>query len=289
LSPPPESTLVFNHCPWCFRLQLPHYSLKLIPHLTITAPFSLFPCLLLSHDTTMPRVIVRQNCPANTAFYRCAVGPFTGCCSTNPCDTGVCGDSNSGSGSGSSSSALAGQSSSAASDAPNSSKLTQLTLTASNTASTSVSSSSSTIATTSHAKSTYSSSTDPSSKHSSSASSTYTPSPVSISPSSSNSPHHSKIPAIGGIVGGLALAALLALLLYYCCRRKKNGGFKLSLNRNKVVEQRNQRDDQARDFIVTAAGVAAASESRHAANQDIGGSSKPRNAFNSYKQPKNFF
>lgn len=273
--------------------QLPHYSLKLIPHLTITAPFSLFPCLVLSHDTTMPRVIVRQNCPANTAFYRCAVGPFTGCCSTNPCDTGVCGDSNNGSGSGSgsrsSSSALAGQASSAASNAPNSSKLTQLAPTASNTASTNVSSASSTTATTSHTKSTHSSSTDPSSKHSSSASSTSTPSPVSISPSSSNSPHHSKIPAIGGIVGGLALAALLALLLYYCCRRKKKGGLKLSLNRNKVVEQRNQRDGQARDFIVTAAAVTAASESRHAANQDIGGSSKPRNAFNSCTQPKNFF
>jgi hypothetical protein len=31
-------------------------------------------------------------CPEGTAFYKCAVGPFTGCCSTNPCDTGVCGD-----------------------------------------------------------------------------------------------------------------------------------------------------------------------------------------------------
>jgi hypothetical protein len=31
-------------------------------------------------------------CPEGTAFYKCAVGPFTGCCSTNPCDTGVCED-----------------------------------------------------------------------------------------------------------------------------------------------------------------------------------------------------
>src|ERR1700733_7537162 len=31
-------------------------------------------------------------CTKGTAFYKCAVGPFTGCCSTNPCDTGVCGD-----------------------------------------------------------------------------------------------------------------------------------------------------------------------------------------------------
>jgi hypothetical protein len=31
-------------------------------------------------------------CTEGTAFYKCAVGPFTGCCSTNPCDTGVCGD-----------------------------------------------------------------------------------------------------------------------------------------------------------------------------------------------------
>ena len=33
-----------------------------------------------------------DTCPAGTAFYKCAIGPFTGCCSTNPCDTGVCGD-----------------------------------------------------------------------------------------------------------------------------------------------------------------------------------------------------
>jgi hypothetical protein len=31
-------------------------------------------------------------CTEGTAFYKCAVGPFTGCCSTNPCDTGVCGE-----------------------------------------------------------------------------------------------------------------------------------------------------------------------------------------------------
>jgi hypothetical protein len=37
---------------------------------------------------------VRQadTCPEGTAFYKCAVGPFTGCCSHNPCDTGLCGD-----------------------------------------------------------------------------------------------------------------------------------------------------------------------------------------------------
>jgi hypothetical protein len=33
-----------------------------------------------------------DTCPEGTAFYKCAVRPFTGCCSTNPCDTGVCAD-----------------------------------------------------------------------------------------------------------------------------------------------------------------------------------------------------
>lgn len=33
-----------------------------------------------------------DTCPEGTEFYKCAVGPFTGCCSANPCDTGVCGD-----------------------------------------------------------------------------------------------------------------------------------------------------------------------------------------------------
>lgn len=37
---------------------------------------------------------IRQadTCPEGTAFYKCAVGPYTGCCSHNPCDTGLCGD-----------------------------------------------------------------------------------------------------------------------------------------------------------------------------------------------------
>jgi hypothetical protein len=41
-----------------------------------------------------------DTCPEGTAFYKCAVGPFIGCCSRDPCDTGVCsdvGDCNSGS------------------------------------------------------------------------------------------------------------------------------------------------------------------------------------------------
>src|SRR2546421_6382786 len=33
-----------------------------------------------------------DTCPEGTAFYKCAVGPFVGCCSRNPCDTGVCSD-----------------------------------------------------------------------------------------------------------------------------------------------------------------------------------------------------
>jgi hypothetical protein len=33
-----------------------------------------------------------DTCPEGTAFYKCAVGPFIGCCSRDPCDTGVCRD-----------------------------------------------------------------------------------------------------------------------------------------------------------------------------------------------------
>lgn len=40
--------------------------------------------------------LVRQanTCTGGTQFYRCSKGPFLGCCSVDPCDTGVCPDDN---------------------------------------------------------------------------------------------------------------------------------------------------------------------------------------------------
>ncbi|GKZ17180.1 hypothetical protein AbraIFM66951_001651 [Aspergillus brasiliensis] len=61
----------------------------------------------------MARLAVRQNgsCPANAQWYVCAAGGFKGCCSVDPCTTGVCPDESGSSGSsgssgGSSSSSL---------------------------------------------------------------------------------------------------------------------------------------------------------------------------------------
>ncbi|BCR94013.1 uncharacterized protein AKAW2_11059S [Aspergillus luchuensis] len=49
----------------------------------------------------MARLAVRQNgsCPANAQWYVCAAGGFKGCCSVDPCTTGVCPDESGSSGS----------------------------------------------------------------------------------------------------------------------------------------------------------------------------------------------
>ncbi|EHA23478.1 hypothetical protein ASPNIDRAFT_37479 [Aspergillus niger ATCC 1015] len=49
----------------------------------------------------MARLAVRQNgsCPADAQWYVCAAGGFKGCCSVDPCTTGVCPDESGSSGS----------------------------------------------------------------------------------------------------------------------------------------------------------------------------------------------
>lgn len=40
----------------------------------------------------MARLPVRDTCPAHKQWYVCAVGDYHGCCSVDPCRTGVCPD-----------------------------------------------------------------------------------------------------------------------------------------------------------------------------------------------------
>ena len=185
--------------------------------------------------------LVRQvgTCSTGYQYYTCAIGPYSGCCSTDPCTSGVCPDDE---GNPASSLLLTStspypQSTASTSLTPisqstalstqttaTSSSLAPSSFVLSSTAPTLTSSTASTTASTSAYQSSSSiSSTDPSS----SLTTTRSSSAPSTRPSST------KGALIGGVIGGLAGALLLAALLYFCCRRRGGSRVKFCITRNK--------------------------------------------------------
>lgn len=177
------------------------------------------------------------NCPSGKTYYRCALGPFTGCCSTNPCDTGVCRDAAEGSQETTPSSRIMLVSSATAvhlDSATASSPVSQ---------STSVGSGSGTASTSSTGGSKTLTSSHSSTSNRASASTT-DPSPDATTsvipgagPVKSNKP--SGGPIAGGIIGGLAFLALLALLARYLRRKTK---LQIKVKREKKEEKKEEKD-----------------------------------------------
>ncbi|OJI85726.1 hypothetical protein ASPTUDRAFT_55327 [Aspergillus tubingensis CBS 134.48] len=196
----------------------------------------------------MARLAVRQNgsCPANTQWYVCAAGGFKGCCSVDPCTTGVCPDESGSSGSsgGSSSSSLVDaapttkdepvslttlvqepatstiSTSSALSSTPTSSSETSTGAPSSvRSASTASGASSTTMATTTSSTSTR----DPTTTLTSTTStvSTQSTTQASLATSQDSDTWHPTAALIGGTVAGAVGLVLLVILLVFCVQRAR--------------------------------------------------------------------
>ncbi|XRM37628.1 hypothetical protein ABZX51_001092 [Aspergillus tubingensis] len=196
----------------------------------------------------MARLAVRQNgsCPANAQWYVCAAGGFKGCCSVDPCTTGVCPDESGSSGSsgGSSSSSLVDaapttkdepvslttlvqepatstiSTSSALSSTPTSSSETSTGAPSSvRSASTASGASSTTMATTTSSTSTR----DPTTTLTSTTStvSTQSTTQASLATSQDSDTWHPTAALIGGTVAGAVGLVLLVILLVFCVQRAR--------------------------------------------------------------------
>ncbi|PWY68235.1 hypothetical protein BO83DRAFT_439136 [Aspergillus eucalypticola CBS 122712] len=198
----------------------------------------------------MARLAVRQNgsCPANAQWYVCAAGGFKGCCSVDPCTTGVCpdesGSSGTSGGSGSSSSLLVDaasttkdepvslttlvqqpatstiSTSSALSSTPTSSSETSTEAPSSvRSTSTASKTSSTTMATTTSSTSTR----HPTTTLASTTSTAPTQSTIqaSLATSQVSDTWHPTAPLIGGTVAGAVGLVLLVILLVFCVQRAR--------------------------------------------------------------------
>ncbi|KAJ6114990.1 hypothetical protein N7486_000768 [Penicillium sp. IBT 16267x] len=138
-------------------------------------------------------------CTGNKLWYVCSVGDYKGCCSSNPCTSGVCPD-----------------------DDTTTSSTTKTTTTSkssstSSDSSTSTSSSTETVATATAETTSFSSatgSTSPSTIASATSTSTSTAAPIS-----SSSSNHSAI--IGGVIGVIAVFQIIAVILFCFWKRRQ--------------------------------------------------------------------
>jgi hypothetical protein len=174
-----------------------------------------------------------SSCVAGKTFYRCAQGPYTGCCSSDPCDTGVCGDDK--------------ESRTASTKILNNPSTRNTVSRSTSTPPTSLPSTKSTPTTTSKGSSkSTSTSTSPSTISALSDTSTSLPPLSPSAPASStlqpatNTSNRPPVGAIvGAILGGLALLALLAALLWLYLQKKPR--LKIRIKRSK------QKDDKKRE------------------------------------------
>ncbi len=225
-----------------------------------------------------------ETCPSGREFYECAIGPFTGCCSTNPCDMGVC-DDDGGCDESSSITEVAPLPPNTEGSSPNPANLeetTTVTITVSDiltstyieatatvaasqitsdataagllppissigTLSSALRSSTSTDASF-HNSAVQTSLVTPSSTYSptSSATNRSTASSASTTSSSKSHPAPSSI-IVGGVVGGVAFLCLLLLLLCCCCRRRKKYGvgFERKNKKDKEIEEQLRKAETA--------------------------------------------
>ncbi|KAJ5425748.1 hypothetical protein N7465_000818 [Penicillium sp. CMV-2018d] len=144
-----------------------------------------------------------NTCTGTKQWYVCTAGNFRGCCSSDPCTTGICPDD-------SDDDTLSLTTAGVIGLLPN---VTPRTTT---TSSTSTLSGSTTVL-----------STDPSTTASPSSStvSITSETPAGLETSNTPSAQSSNLGAIiGGVVGGIAVLVICAVLLFCCCRRKREYG-----------------------------------------------------------------
>lgn len=138
-----------------------------------------------------------HNCPSGFQYYRCAKGNFSGCCSIDPCTTGICPDDNK---------------PTTTTEAMLTSVITESSLSLSETSSPSTS-----VATPAQNTATTQTTTLTPSQ-TSSGTTTMT---VTATPSSSSDNEGALIGGIvGAIIGGLVIIALVIVLIYWRRRRK---------------------------------------------------------------------
>ncbi|OQD69487.1 hypothetical protein PENPOL_c002G08998 [Penicillium polonicum] len=156
---------------------------------------------LESLESIIPRD--SNTCTGTKQWYVCTAGNFRGCCSSDPCTTGICpGDSDD--------DTLSLTTAGVIGLLPN---VTPRTTT---TSSTSTLSGSTTVL-----------STDPSTTASppSSTASITTETPAGLeTPNTPSAPSSNLGAIIGGVVGGIAVLVICAVLLFCCCRRKREYG-----------------------------------------------------------------
>ncbi|KAL4868921.1 hypothetical protein BDV12DRAFT_91455 [Aspergillus spectabilis] len=184
----------------------------------------------------MARVVGRQRttCPADTQWYVCTRGPFRGCCSLDPCTSGICPDENS--------NELASSPDLETDTATRTRASTTRTATATTTRTTTTTTTTATTTRAAGSSTTTDRDTDVPATSVSSTTSTQTsatPSttttetidaqPTSATDVAAPSQRHSNAAMVGGIVGGvvplLILLAFIALLLFRM--KKKRGRFRL--------------------------------------------------------------
>ena len=171
------------------------------------------------------------SCADGKSFYSCAKGPYTGCCSTNPCDTGVCGDDSNSNPTTADTSNHPSPTDSrnlSTSTGSQSSATSRLTSSFAATGSIKPISTSTTLSATSTAP------TAPSSS---------TPQPVHTAPSPVGA-------IVGGVLGGLALLALLATLLWCCLQRKSKLRISIGRAKKKIDKRREKEILEAEAAIV---------------------------------------
>jgi predicted lipid-binding transport protein (Tim44 family) len=144
------------------------------------------------------------SCSPGKVFYLCDKGPYTGCCSTNPCDTGVCGDETI------SKTTTAKTSKTASKSSPATRSASSLTSTAS--------------------------SRSTATQHSATSTPTSAVTSPTPYPDQNTSPPVGAI--VGGVLGGLALLALVAALLWWCLQRKSKLRIRIGRGKKKVDDQR---------------------------------------------------
>ncbi|PYI12963.1 hypothetical protein BO99DRAFT_478057 [Aspergillus violaceofuscus CBS 115571] len=163
-----------------------------------------------------------DSCPANTQWYVCAKGGYSGCCSVDPCTSGVCADDSSGGGSSSSSSSRSEPATSKISSTSSKSTVVEVKT---KTTSTSPSSRSTTSATT-----TTTTTVPTATRPTTTANTATTTSTPTLPATTHHKPNRINQALIAGVVGGiLALLILAALVLYsiYRAKKRRRGQFRL--------------------------------------------------------------
>ncbi|KAJ5396770.1 hypothetical protein N7509_004883 [Penicillium cosmopolitanum] len=214
-----------------------------------------------------------RTCTDGKQWYVCNAGPYTGCCSVDPCSDGVCPDEDSITTTKKVTTTSTSKSTSATLSTAETTTAVEETTSSSSSKTTSEASSEATSVATSSTASILSTSTSTSSatySTTSAESAATLTSAVSASQTavSTSSSHHSNSGMIGGVVGAAIAAILLALLLYFCIKRRR-AKVKIKMHRSVSTQSLRAQDQtsttkKSPSSSATAL-VATAKESPHSA------------------------